>query len=254
MTHNRTPTRTPTVASRPRHPRHPRLNGMLAALAVASAVVSARAAAPTAEQASGPTAAVLSAAVPLEEEIFGWIEEITAQGIRRAGHPANLWVEDYIVDQFKRFGLEDITKKPVPVTAWFEGETGLEVRAGGRSYDFNAYPAAFVRGSLRADAPLVKYTDGMTPEAIKGRIVVLDYLLADESAISLMAASLFAVNKGYLDDVDVKKVLAFEHGLHQHLKSSHAALLAKLENDKAMDKDAEAELTSAIQAFKKTFA
>ena len=190
MTHNRTPTRTPTVASRPPHPRHPRLSGILAALAVASAVVSARAAAPTAEQASDTTAAVLSAAVPLEEEIFGWIEEITAQGIRRAGHPANLWVEDYIVDQFKRFGLEDITKKPVPVTAWFEGETGLEVRAGGRSYDFNAYPAAFVHGSLRADAPLVKYTDGMTPEAIKGRIVVLDYLLADESAISLMAASL----------------------------------------------------------------
>ena len=37
--------------------------------------------------------------------------------------------------------------------------------------------------------------------------------------ISLMAATLFAVNKGYLDDIDVKKVLAFEHGLHQHLKS-----------------------------------
>ena len=33
--------------------------------------------------------------------------------------------------------------------------------------------------------------------------------------ISLMAASLFAVNKGFLDDIDVKKVLAFEHGLHQ---------------------------------------
>jgi F-type H+-transporting ATPase subunit alpha len=37
---------------------------------------------------------------------------------------------------------------------------------------------------------------------------------------------------------------AFEHGLHQHLKSSHAALLAKLENDKAMDKGAEEELVA----------
>src|SRR6185295_15491339 len=72
--------------------------------------------------------------------------------------------------------------------------------------------------------------------------------------ISLMAATLFAVNKGFLDDVDVKKVLAFEHGLHQHLKSSHEALLSKLENDKAMDKDAEADLTNAIAAFKKSFA
>ena len=71
--------------------------------------------------------------------------------------------------------------------------------------------------------------------------------------ISLMAATLFAVNKGFMDDIDVKKVLAFEHGLHQHLKSSHAALLSKLENDKALDKVAEEELNGAIAAFKKSF-
>jgi F-type H+/Na+-transporting ATPase subunit alpha len=73
-------------------------------------------------------------------------------------------------------------------------------------------------------------------------------------SISLMASTLFAVNKGFMDDIDVKRVLPFEHGLHQHLKSSHAALLAKLENDKAMDKGAEEELAAAIAAFKKSFA
>jgi len=72
--------------------------------------------------------------------------------------------------------------------------------------------------------------------------------------ISLMAATLFAVNKGFMDDVDVKKVLSFEHGLHAFLKDKHAALLAKLEADKAMDKDAEAELTAAATSFKKSFA
>src|SRR6476660_7186487 len=72
--------------------------------------------------------------------------------------------------------------------------------------------------------------------------------------ISLMAASLFAVNKGYFDDIDVKKVLPFEHGLHAYLKDKSAALLAKLESSKALDKDAEAELTAAITAFKKSFA
>jgi F-type H+-transporting ATPase subunit alpha len=69
-----------------------------------------------------------------------------------------------------------------------------------------------------------------------------------------MAATLFAVNKGFMDDLDVKRVLPFEHGLHQHLKSSHAGLLQKLETDKAMDKDAEAELTNAVTAFKRSFA
>ncbi len=72
--------------------------------------------------------------------------------------------------------------------------------------------------------------------------------------ISLMGATLFAVNKGFMDDVDVKKILAFESGLHQFLKTSHAALLSKIEASKALDKDAEAELQSAIVAFKKTFA
>jgi F-type H+-transporting ATPase subunit alpha len=72
--------------------------------------------------------------------------------------------------------------------------------------------------------------------------------------ISLMAASLFAVNKGFMDNVDVKKVLAFEAGLHTHLKASHAGLLAKIEKSKELDKDAEAELSSAVAAFQKSFA
>ena len=73
-------------------------------------------------------------------------------------------------------------------------------------------------------------------------------------SISLMGATLFAVNKGYMDDIEVKRVLPFEAGVHQFLKTSHAALLAKIEEKKALDKDAEAELQSAIVAFKKTFA
>jgi F-type H+-transporting ATPase subunit alpha len=73
-------------------------------------------------------------------------------------------------------------------------------------------------------------------------------------SISLMGASLFAVNKGFMDDIDVKKVLAFEHGLHAYLKDSCAALLAKIESSKALDKEAEAELHAAVAAFKKSFA
>ena len=72
--------------------------------------------------------------------------------------------------------------------------------------------------------------------------------------ISLMAATLYAVNKGFMDSVEVKKILAFESGMHQYLKTSHGVLLKKLEDNKAMDKDAEAELQGAIAAFKKSFA
>ena len=73
-------------------------------------------------------------------------------------------------------------------------------------------------------------------------------------SVAMMSASLFAVNKGFMDDIDVKKVLAFEAGLHQFLKTSYAALVAKIDDKKALDKDMEAELLAAITAFKKTFA
>ena len=53
---------------------------------------------------------------------------------------------------------------------------------------------------------------------------------------------------------DVKKALAFEHSLHTHLKTSHAALLKKIEDSKQLDKDTEAELSAAVAAFKKSFA
>jgi F-type H+-transporting ATPase subunit alpha len=49
-------------------------------------------------------------------------------------------------------------------------------------------------------------------------------------------------------------VLDFEHGLHTHLKTSHAALLKKLDDSKQLDKESESALTSAIEAFKKSFA
>jgi F-type H+-transporting ATPase subunit alpha len=48
--------------------------------------------------------------------------------------------------------------------------------------------------------------------------------------------------------------LSFEHGLHTHLKTSHAALLKKIDDSKQLDKDAEAEMTAALTAFKKSFA
>ncbi len=70
--------------------------------------------------------------------------------------------------------------------------------------------------------------------------------------ISLMAVSLFAVNKGFMDDVEVKKILAFEAGVHAYMKTKQAALLAKIEETKALDKDGETAMTAAIADFKKS--
>lgn len=72
--------------------------------------------------------------------------------------------------------------------------------------------------------------------------------------ISLLAASLFAVNKGYIDELPVDKALTFEKALHQLLETSHADWMKKVEEAKQMDEAAETELVAAIETLKKSFA
>jgi F-type H+-transporting ATPase subunit alpha len=69
-------------------------------------------------------------------------------------------------------------------------------------------------------------------------------------SVSEMAVTLFAVNRGYMDDVEVKRVLAFESALHSFLKGKYADLMFKIEDSKDMDADAEKLLSAAIEDFK----
>jgi F-type H+-transporting ATPase subunit alpha len=62
---------------------------------------------------------------------------------------------------------------------------------------------------------------------------------------------LFAANNGYLDDVEVSKVLPFEKGLKDHLKNKNAAMVERVESSKELSKDDEAELVAALVEFKK---
>jgi F-type H+-transporting ATPase subunit alpha len=66
-----------------------------------------------------------------------------------------------------------------------------------------------------------------------------------------LAVTLYAVNNGYLDDVDVAQVLSFEKSLKDQLKAKHAAMIQRIEDTKELSKDDEAELATAVQEFKK---
>jgi len=62
---------------------------------------------------------------------------------------------------------------------------------------------------------------------------------------------LFAVNNGYLDDVEVSSVLSFEKGIKDYLKAKHAGMIERIESSKELSKDDEAELAKALVEFKK---
>ncbi len=66
-----------------------------------------------------------------------------------------------------------------------------------------------------------------------------------------LAVTLYTVNNGYLDDVDVAQVLSFEKALKDQLNAKHAALIQRVEDTKELSKDDESELAAAIQEFKK---
>ncbi len=73
-------------------------------------------------------------------------------------------------------------------------------------------------------------------------------------SVAEMAVTLYASNEGFMDDVDVPRILAFESDLHQFVKQKYAALMDKITSTNDLDKDAEAQLKAAVTEFKKSWA
>jgi F-type H+-transporting ATPase subunit alpha len=69
-----------------------------------------------------------------------------------------------------------------------------------------------------------------------------------------MAITLFAVDKGAFDDVDVKRALACEAAMHQYVKTKAADLVTKIETTKDLDADGAKQLAAVIEEFKKSWA
>ncbi|EWH09290.1 F0F1 ATP synthase subunit alpha [Catenovulum agarivorans DS-2] len=71
-------------------------------------------------------------------------------------------------------------------------------------------------------------------------------------SVSLMAVSLFAADKGFLNDVELDKILDFEAALHSYVQSEYAELMAKIDEKGDYNADIEGELKAALEAFKST--
>src|ERR671918_1387588 len=66
-----------------------------------------------------------------------------------------------------------------------------------------------------------------------------------------MALTLFAVNNGYFDDVEVKRALAAERALRDHLKSKFPIIVKSMEDKKDLSAEDEKSLHEAIKDWKK---
>ena len=68
-------------------------------------------------------------------------------------------------------------------------------------------------------------------------------------SVAEMALTLFAVNKGYLDDVDVSRALAFESALRGHMRSKYSDIMDKIQTSGELDAETDKALDAAVQDF-----
>ena len=68
-------------------------------------------------------------------------------------------------------------------------------------------------------------------------------------SVAEMALSIYAVNSGYMDKVDLKKVVAFEAALQAFAHSNYAAMLERINREPKLSKENEAELKKCVEDF-----
>ncbi len=108
---------------------------------------------------------------------------------------------------------------------------------------------------LAAFAQFASDLDEATRKQLEhGRIVteVMKQPQYQPMAVWEMALTLFAVNNGFMEGVDMKQMASFEKSLRDYIRSKHAALVERIEKANDMSKEDESELRSAIEQFKKT--
>jgi F-type H+-transporting ATPase subunit alpha len=69
-------------------------------------------------------------------------------------------------------------------------------------------------------------------------------------SVAEMSMSLYAANEGYLDDVDVNKIVAFEEAMLAHVKSNHGDLLDSINATGEYNDEIAGKIAAALEDFK----
>jgi F-type H+-transporting ATPase subunit alpha len=73
-------------------------------------------------------------------------------------------------------------------------------------------------------------------------------------SVDRQVSIIFAATNGYLDNIAVEKLRAYEEGLYKFLESRHAAVLSTIAEKKILDDELKDRLKAALEEFGKQFA
>src|SRR3990172_7381812 len=126
--------------------------------------------------------------IPSGDTIFAWIEEVFAQGVRRPGYPADGWAEQFCLQRFQAFGLENVRLEPVQLPYWEPRSCSLPVAADGpgavQMLDLPCFPLPHSAATDGLEAQLVPF-DAAAPQQAKGCIALCDAPLVRSRHASL---------------------------------------------------------------------
>jgi hypothetical protein len=113
------------------------------------------------------------AALPTEEEVFGYVKQMYDLGIRRPGWEAAAQAEDLLANNLRDFGFEEVNVEPYTFDLWRENAWSLTIDPQGEAWQPETY--------------FVPYSGPTPPDGVEAQILYLgegeeaDFAAADVS-------------------------------------------------------------------------
>jgi hypothetical protein len=134
--------------------------------------------------------------VPSERVIFQWIEDVVARGIRRPGHPADRWAEQWTAERFEALGLERVRREPVTLPSWDAKAATLEVSTDGVRWErIECFALPHSLPVARVDAPLAPF-DATAPDGVRGAAALCDVPLMRVPHAAMVGLATWAHDPG----------------------------------------------------------
>jgi Peptidase family M28 len=110
--------------------------------------------------------------LPSIAEMFEWIEEVVAKGIRRPGYAADRWTEEFIFGKFEELGLHSLRFEPVESSFWKDSHSRLSVVARQQTVEIECFPVPLCEPT-GTEGPLAVW-DPADPAAVSGKIAIYE--------------------------------------------------------------------------------
>ena len=115
--------------------------------------------------------------MPSEAQIYGWIQQVVAQGIRRPGYAAADWAEQFAAQKFRDLGLENVRLEPITVDRWEPHTWSLDViRPGAATVRLDSFPVPFSPPVEHLELPVGLYNAAL-PSLVAGKASLYDNVM-----------------------------------------------------------------------------